>query len=986
MIRPTLKSLALTIVCVFLAGFVASAQTSISGSVVDSETKESLLGVSILVKGKVIGTISGIDGNFALNVSSPPPLTLVFSMVGYTSVEIPIDQASVQGLEVNMEESAMLGQEVVVSASRVEESILESPTSVEKIDILAVQNTASDDYYKGLANIKGVDVNSSSINFQIVNTRGFGSNGNTRFVQLIDGMDTQAPALNFPIGNLNGPSVLDVESMELIPGASSAIYGANAFNGILLVSSKNPFDYQGLSAYYKAGVNHVGPDADQGAAMMNEGAIRYAQSFNNKLAFKISASYMQADDWYGTSGFDRNSALNPFPNEENISADRLHYMGDEANLNMNILRFSRNTSSGLGWQAIATSGDAIFESGSNPVTAWDYAISDMGDFLPNHVIAAPSYEEKYIVDYNARNAKVNAGLYYRINDQMEISGLVNYGYGTSVYTGAQRYSLQNFSILQGRLQLRGDNFFVRTYTTRERSGDSYIAEFLAKRINDNRMKLAGDNSADVSSYLTEYPVHYLQSLYNQGYRPDVAATVPLDDQWTAHQYAQNVMNEKYPLEAGTEQFETIKQGVLNGVVPFGPKFDDKSNLYHFEGQYDFKNQIDFMNLQIGATYRIFELRSNGTIFDDEGGININEFGGYAQASKKLAGDKVNLISSIRYDKNQNFDGQFSPKLAAVFTIAETHNFRASAQRGFRNPTTQGQYIDLDIISARLMGGLPRFAEKYEITTNAYPVAVVNQFTDRVFSTGTDPSDAANIAILEGNQFTNFNPVQPEKVNAFELGYKSLISNKLMIDAVFYYNVYNDFITQIQFRKYSLHDDNTPNYNSLLRGSALKVLSDGSIDGNTGQVYTNIDRQVTAQGAAIGITYNLMGGYSIGGNYNWNVLNEEDKLEEEGFISEFNTPEHKFNLSFGNRKLTDNLGFNVTYRWQDAFKWQSSFARGNVEAYSTLDAQVSYKVSSIKSVIKLGGSNMIGNTYNTSLGGPNIGAVYYLSITFDEFMN
>ena len=143
-------------------------------------------------------------------------------------------------------------------------------------------------------------------------------------MQLIDGMDTQAPALNFPIGNLNGPSVLDVESVELIPGASSALYGANAFNGVLLINSKNPFEYQGLSAFAKTGVNHVSSDADQDPALLNTFSLRYAKAFNNKLAFKVNATYSYADDWYGTDTLDRNAANYPFASigGENPGADR----------------------------------------------------------------------------------------------------------------------------------------------------------------------------------------------------------------------------------------------------------------------------------------------------------------------------------------------------------------------------------------------------------------------------------------------------------------------------------------------------------------------------------------------------------------------------------------------------------------------------------------------------------------------------------------
>ncbi|MEQ8475964.1 TonB-dependent receptor [Fulvivirga sp.] len=946
----------------------AFGQTTISGKVLDAGTEEPLAGVNIIVKGKVIGTITDFNGEYNLSVNDAPPFTLVFSFIGYSTQEIEITNASTTGLNVTLEEQSLLGQEIVVSASRVEESILQSPVSIEKMDILAVQNTSADNYYKGIANLKGVDVATSSINFQIINTRGFGSTGNTRFVQLTDGMDTQAPALNFPIGNLNGPSELDVESVELIPGASSALYGPNAFNGILLVNSKSAFDYQGASAFAKIGVNHVGSDADQDMAPMYEASIRYAKAFNNKFAFKVNFSYMQADDWHGTSQLDRNAALNPFASigGDNPGAERLHVMGDEATLNMNILRFSTTSANSVGWQSVAQ--QRVFQPGSS---AWSFA---QNGFLPNHVISAPGYQEENIVDYNAKNMKANVGLYYRLNDNVELSYLYNGGFGTSIYTGAQRYSLKNFGIQQHRLQLRGDNFYLRAYTTRENSGDSYIAEFLGKKINDSRF------GGDVANYLTGYPLFYLQSLYDQGYRDtDDPNSVTLQDSYTAHQFAKNAMLTNNPLEEGSATFEQLQESQQNGVVPAGPKFNDATNLYHVEGQYDFKNQIEAFDLQVGGNYRMFDLRSDGTIFpDQDGGIQIKEYGAYAQASKRILNESLKLTGSMRYDKNENFDGQVNPRISGVYTVAQNHNFRASYQTGFRIPTTQGQFIDLDIISARLLGGLEDNYSKYQLTTNAYTIESVRAFTDIIFSGG-----AIGTAIGQLVPFTDAKPVKPEQIKTVEFGYKSLIANKLLVDLAYYHNTYNDFITQIQLRKASADVFANPAAAaSLLNGSALTLRNDGTFTGNTAQIYTNYDQEVTSQGAVIGLTYSLPKGYNLGGNYNWNKLNTEIT---QGF-SEFNTPEHKFNLSLSNRKITDKLGFNITYRWQEEFFWESSFATGDVPSFSTVDAQVSYKLKSLKSMLKLGGSNILNKQYIQSLGGPNIGAIYYLSITFDQLMN
>ncbi len=988
MIKKFTKSV-LAPVLIFVATF-SYAQTTVSGKITDAVSGEELIGTQILVKGTVLGTTTGIDGSFQLKVQSPPPITLVISYVGYERQEIEVT-ASGQEINVQLAESTMLGQEVVVSASRVEESILRSPVSIEKMDILDVQSAPTDTYYKALGNLKGVDVTSSSINFQIINARGFASTGNTRFVQLTDGMDTQAPALNFPIGNLNGPSELDVESLELIPGASSALYGPNAFNGILLVNSKNPFDYQGLSAFVKTGVNHVSSDADQDAALMNTVSLRYAKAFNNKFAFKINGTYSYADDWHGTSDFDRNAENNPFASigGENPGADKLHFHGDEASINLAIFPLSD------GFNALSR--NRVFGPGLSANT-----YSQAGD-LPNHVASVTPWREVDLIDYSAKNIKANLGLYYRLNDDLELSYLYNGGFGTSIYTGAQRYSLKNFGIEQHRLQLRADNFFLRAYVTAEDSGDSYITEFLALKMNDFR------SGGGVSTWLATYGVNYLEHLNNEGYNPGEVQTLPADQQLlvqqAAHDYARTQTNNAFPADPveNADLFNGYKSRALGeGFVPFGPTFNDATKMYQADGQYDFKNEIDFMELQAGASFRVFDLRSSGTIFPDEdGGIQIREFGGYVQAGKNVT-DDLKFSGSIRFDKNENFDGQVNPRLSAVYTVADNHNFRASVQTGFRNPTTQGQYIDLNTISTRLLGGLRENYDRYQLDrvsstgeVLAFTGGSVRDFRNDYFS---NPSNApgTNSDILVEFTTADIKPVTPERVRSFEIGYKSLIANTLLFDVEFYHNTYTDFITQIQLVIASEHDASSatgataipgaqagdPNYATILNGSALTDLGGGNFTGNVAQIYTNLDDEVTSKGAALGLTYNLPRGFTLGGNYSWNKFIGGFSGDN---LNDFNTPEHKFNLKFGNRKLTDKIGFNVTYRWQEAFRWESSFAVGDVPSYTTLDAQVSIKLPEIYSVLKIGGSNLFGDNYIQSLGGPNIGTLYYVSITFDELM-
>ena len=243
------------------------------------------------------------------------------------------------------------------------------------------------------------------------------------------------------------------------------------------------------------------------------------------------------------------------------------------------------------------------------------------------------------------------------------------------------------------------------------------------------------------------------------------------------------------------------------------------------------------------------------------------------------------------------------------------------------------------------------------------------------------------AIAQLTPVTDAKPVTPEKVKAVEVGYKGLLGDRLLFDLVYYHNSYDNFITQVILRQSAGPLDLTataPTEQNIRNASTL--LTPGTDENgrqNSYSAYTNLSKTVTAQGAAVGLEYSLPRGYKVGGNYNWNKLNEE---LGDGYLSEFNTPQHKFNLTFGNRKVTEKIGFNVAYRWQSSFLWEATFAQGEVPAVGLMDAQVSYKVKAMKSTFKLGGSDIFNKRYVLNYGAPTIGAIYYISVTFDQMFN
>jgi outer membrane receptor protein involved in Fe transport len=900
-----------TALCLLITS-ICFAQTTISGNVKDA-TGETLAGVNIQVKGLVVGTISDTRGDFELTVNNPPPFTLVFSFMGYTTREIEITDANTTGLDVQLEEQSILGQEIVVSASRVEESILKSPVTVEKVDLLAIQQTPAPEFYDALANVKGVQFTSSSLNFPQINTRGFATIANVRFVQMVDGIDTQAPLLNFPTGNIVGIGELDIESMELLPGTASALYGPNAFNGVLLMNSKSPFEFQGFSAQAKGGITTS--DAQGESFPFYNFGLRYAKAFNNKFAFKVNFSIMQAEDWYSTDyRTDVNRPESTVDLTDQPNFDGVNLYGDETRIAF----------------TVPVPSISPFDLRR---TGWREA-----DLIDNH---------------DAKSIKGDVALHYRLTDKLEALYNYRFGGGSSVYQGSQKYALRDFTQEFHKLELKSSNFFVRGYITATDAGDSYNMAALGALVNERI-------SPTAAQWAPTYGQTYVLAM--QGYVPGV----PAGNSYAAHQAARAQADAGRPAPTSAE-FKQLVEAVRNDYFqrdPAGAKFIDNSRLYHGEFNYNFADQISFAEIQVGGNVRRYSLFSDGTIFNEapEDGqnfqrINIDEYGVYTQISKTFA-DALKLTGSLRFDKNENFEGRLTPRISAVYTFSETHNIRASFQTGFRNPDTQAQYIYFPVGTNTLLGSSRDNAARYGMHEGgAYTLESYNAY---LAGGSTDESLLREVYVPY---------IGPEQLRSFEIGYKGIFSNTFMIDLNAYHTSYTDFIGG---EDYVLKEDTQHQGEVVPRGTVYSA-------------YVNFPEDVTSLGVGLGLTYNLPSNFTLNGSYTYATFDDNSEANS-AFRAGFNTPENKFSVGIGNRKLTDNLGFNVNFRWQDEFLWQSDFGSWNVPSFGQVDAQISYKVSPIKTIIKLGGTNIAGKDYRTNLGGPYVGQQYYISLTFDEFLN
>ncbi len=736
-----------------------------------------------------------------------------------------------------------------------------------------------------------------------------------------------------------GSSELDVNRVNLVVGASSAFYGPNAFNGVISMETKNPFVHKGFSAMVKGGERNL-----------FEGGFRYADAIRNKeghamMAFKLNFFYFSADDWVADNYdpvFDTNTdRSNPG------GYDAVNIYGDEFN-------------------------------GSN-----DYSKVLASPGLG--IIHRKGYREIDLVDYDSNNMKLGAAVHFRLQPEKEFESpefiiASNYSTGTTVYQGDNRFSLRNIQFYQHRLELqKRDKYFFRVYATHEDAGDSYDPYFTALLLQSQAKK----DQFWRASYKNYWDINIVPKIKaTEGY-PNPLDYLGMPDEFKAataaflgspemqdslvywHSLAQVRANEDDPLnsaeafyEPGTPEFEA-KFNDITSKISFaegGTKFYDKSALVHTHGEYRFNDLtegevVSDLDLVVGANYRMYLPDSRGSLLLDTFGRDINtyEYGIYGGGTMEIS-NRLKVNASLRADKNQNFDLLFSPAASLVYTPVQDHTMRASFSSAIRNPTLGDQYLFYNVGRAILIGNLDGFEN----------LITVESLVDYLNTNDNDQLVFFDVA-----------PIRPEKVKTFELGYRTTLFNQFYADATYYYSFYRDFIG------YNLGVD--ARFDQLT-GNPTRV--------QAYRVAANAVDRVTTQGFSIGLNFYFWNNYVVNANYSWNKLNT---VTDDPIIPAFNTPEHKYNIGISGRDINfavgglriKNLGFNVNYKWIDSFIFEGSpqFS-GKIPSYSLLDAQVNIFSKKLNSTFKLGASNILNTQTFQAYGGPRIGRLAYLSITYE----
>ena len=932
-----------------LSNFSVIGQVKISGSIVDGITNETLIGANVILKESNKGTATNFQGKFVLIHNGELPTVISLSYLGYKNKEIEIKSTKTGIIKLFPDNKNL--KEIKVIDNRITQKQKEAALTIESLDMIAIKETPSANFYDGLGSLKGVDITAASLGFKVINTRGFNSTSPVRSLQIIDGVDNQSPGLNFSLGNFLGASELDIMKVEIIQGASSSYYGPNAFNGVISMTTLSPFIQQGLTVQYKLGSRNL-----------FENSFRLAEKITSKngeniFAYKINISYMQANDWEA----DNMDAVNGTTIAQNPGGyDAINRYGDEdtdGNLNDVTENFNLNYFTHPGLKKYHRTG----------------------------------YLESDIVDYATKNFKGQSSLHYMITPKTELIYALNYSTGTTVYQGDNRFSLKNIEFWQNKIELRQkDKFFLRAYRTQEDAGDSYDAVSTALRLqefnqisnqdwytdykNNWRDQFKWEDIGWSTPELVFNPVTFQSEWFFNGSPIDINNWITMSDSVLNANTSLIIANHNIVRELtdsqtgrlvpGSDAFkEAFNEITSKTALEGGTGFYDKSALNHIHGEYFLLNN-HINKLKIGGNFREYQPDTKGSLFmDTTDMISNTEIGFYIGFERK--NNLGSLSATLRGDKNENFELNYSPAISLVLTPNEKDVIRFSLSSAIRNPTLSDQYLYYNVGRAILIGNLNGHGTDYG--ENLVTIeSLVNYYLPATLS-------------KDSLKFFSVDPIQPEKAKSAEIGYRTTLFNKIYLDANYYYTRYTDFIGYKIGAKF-----NTTVDDSITGAYEIALPSIQAY-----RMAANAENTVTTQGASIGINYYLHPNYSLNGNYSWNKLNE--KGTEDPIIPAYNTPEHKYNLGIIGRdihlseqnKIFRNFGFSINYKWVAEFKYEGSPQfTGIVPSYNLVDVQVSKKVSQIDATLKLGSSNVFNNKHYQVYGGPYIGRMSYFSILFD----
>ncbi len=268
------------------------AQTTVSGVIMDEELNEPLIGANVIIVGTTVGASTDLDGAYSITSDQPLPWTVEVSYTGFAPKTLTVTSAN-PSLNINLASSAIIGQEVVISASRRREKIQEAPASISVLSAKSLAATPNENAARSIINMPGVTVQQQSAGRINIQLRGDGGIFGSASFPILDYRSLSGPglgtfdALNSPLNNM------DIQRIEVVRGPGSALYGPGVTSGVVHFITKSAIDHPGTSIELIGGeLNTFG------------GSFRHATKISDKFGFKIGGVIKRGDEFTLRQGVD----------------------------------------------------------------------------------------------------------------------------------------------------------------------------------------------------------------------------------------------------------------------------------------------------------------------------------------------------------------------------------------------------------------------------------------------------------------------------------------------------------------------------------------------------------------------------------------------------------------------------------------------------------------------------------------------------------
>ena len=945
---------------IILIGNLNANSSFVRGTVV-SEQSEPMAGANIVIENTSRGVITDSEGKFLIDSLLPGAYTFTVDYIGYKKISktiiivsenqeqnisylekigiednsevesgtsfsnlifqmepdpVALRQVDVTAHEIDKNISDILKQ-AIFGPSKIRESYMTAGASVDAVSIKDIKMSPSLNFYEGLDDIKEVETKQLSAIYTALIVRGKGVTDARDYSQLIDGM--QATNLNYGnnFGNITGLSEIDVANIELVHGAASVMYGPYATSGLVLIGSKTPWFYQGLSYQIKTGFNHK---TDIATTPFAHSAIRYAKAYED-FAWKFVYSHKQATEW-----------------EE---------PGDTSFLSMN-------------FDSLSLFDRKFVHGDDTPLNA--ASIGEFTDTLYGP-IARTGYWDYNIVESSVYNTKVNASLNYKISDDVDISYDMKGGWGSFTNVGIGKFWNNNSGGINHGLTLNAPNLLLRAYIYNEGQNPfNNSDEDIQWDVRTIALELQNYSKPD-DIWLADYKAAY------DGEVSGITSG--------SHSHARDFADSENSvadgefrarLVPGTELFKTVYDSLIRRDKMRSPTRLKDNGFYNLEIIYDLTDYVKFGGLQVGANFRHYNIGFHNGIMSNSPELNAEhgpldpwEYAVFMQATKWFFDERLKLQGALRFDESDSYGKNLSPSFSSVLKIKENQYMRFSFQQANLNPPHYWAYLNIPQQGFQAIGGGKGNLKRLGLE-HLHEKAV-----DIDWATG----DTTHVSIPHPTG---------EKLLAYEIGYKALISDNLFFDINYYYN----HSSNLRDDDFIVSDPDSVQYIDI----------PGVYTGwSPGPIYyvfsTNEDHQEKLHGLSLGMGYNFNNGLILSGNYNYvgevgeNISYTPNRIP--GANVGIGRPKHRIKLSVNHpRAFNDNIGYAVTARYTEAYWYDNLiwYGIGELGGNVNVDAQVSYILKDYNMLIKVGMNNILGQYYNTSVLTPKIGSTFYVSIDYD----